>query len=183
MVGPPSFDGAGQSLVSQFSAGARSFGIESGTVRLRARERPRRDTSTRSVFWRRSTEDPPRRLHHTGRSRLRTRGAASRPRGLRGHRYRRHGVTANHRLNNHCLNNICCHKYPQFVGLSRLDISRQRAYDILCYCGFYRRKTGANWVRPGRLKCGWRAVVGQLATLKADQYLHLPKVTLLWLPK
>ena len=30
-------------------------------------------------------------------------------------------------------------------------------------------KPGANWIRPGRLKCKWRAVVGQQATLKADQ--------------
>jgi hypothetical protein len=28
--------------------------------------------------------------------------------------------------------------------------------------------SGANWNRPDRLKCGWRVVVGQLATLKAD---------------
>ncbi len=42
---------------------------------------------------------------------------------------------------------------------------------------------GANWVRPDSLKCGWRAVVGQLATLKADQNLQLLKIPLLWLPK
>jgi len=42
---------------------------------------------------------------------------------------------------------------------------------------------GATWFRPGRLKCKWRAVVGQQATLKADQYLHLPKIASLWLPK
>lgn len=30
---------------------------------------------------------------------------------------------------------------------------------------------GANWIRPGRLKCKWRAVVGQQATLKADHKL------------
>ena len=28
---------------------------------------------------------------------------------------------------------------------------------------------GANWIRPGSLKCRWRVVVGQRATLKADQ--------------
>ena len=28
---------------------------------------------------------------------------------------------------------------------------------------------GANWIRPGSMKCRWRAVVGQQATLKADQ--------------
>ena len=27
---------------------------------------------------------------------------------------------------------------------------------------------GANWIRPDRLKCKWRAVVGQRATKKAD---------------
>jgi hypothetical protein len=31
--------------------------------------------------------------------------------------------------------------------------------------------SGANWIRPGRLKCKWRAVVGQQATLKADQII------------
>jgi hypothetical protein len=34
---------------------------------------------------------------------------------------------------------------------------------------FDRPKPGANWVRPGSLKWGWRAVVGQQATLIADQ--------------
>jgi hypothetical protein len=28
---------------------------------------------------------------------------------------------------------------------------------------------GANWIRPDSLKRCWRVVVGQLATLKADQ--------------
>ena len=31
--------------------------------------------------------------------------------------------------------------------------------------------SGANWVRPDRLRRRWRAVVGQQATLKADHYL------------
>jgi len=31
------------------------------------------------------------------------------------------------------------------------------------------------------MKCGWRAVVGQWATLKADQHLQLLKILLLWL--
>ncbi len=31
-----------------------------------------------------------------------------------------------------------------------------------------RHVLGANWIRPGSLKCWWRVVVGQLATLKAD---------------
>jgi hypothetical protein len=30
---------------------------------------------------------------------------------------------------------------------------------------------GANWIRPGSLKWEWRAVVGQWATIKADQKL------------
>jgi hypothetical protein len=34
------------------------------------------------------------------------------------------------------------------------------------------QKEGANWVRPGSLKCKWRAVVGQLATIKADHYFN-----------
>ena len=42
--------------------------------------------------------------------------------------------------------------------------------------------SGANWVRPDGLKRKWRVVVGQQATLKADQYLQLPKVPMLWLP-
>jgi hypothetical protein len=33
----------------------------------------------------------------------------------------------------------------------------------------FRRHSGANWLRPDSLKRKWRAVVGQLATLKADQ--------------
>ena len=34
---------------------------------------------------------------------------------------------------------------------------------------FLQPPKGANWIRPGSLKCKWRAVVGQQATLKADQ--------------
>ena len=33
------------------------------------------------------------------------------------------------------------------------------------------RVSGANWIRPGSVKCRWRAVVGQQATQKADQNL------------
>ena len=42
---------------------------------------------------------------------------------------------------------------------------------------------GANWVRPDSLKWKWRAVVGQLATLKADHTIYLPKVTSHWPPR
>jgi hypothetical protein len=36
------------------------------------------------------------------------------------------------------------------------------ASSIIC------NEPGANWIRPGSLKCQWRVVVGQQATKKAD---------------
>jgi len=41
---------------------------------------------------------------------------------------------------------------------------------------------GANWIRPDSLKCPWRVVVGQLATLKADRIIYLPRKTSHWPP-
>ena len=41
---------------------------------------------------------------------------------------------------------------------------------------------GANWIRPGSLKCKWRVVVDQWATLKADQISYLPRKTSQWPP-
>ena len=35
--------------------------------------------------------------------------------------------------------------------------------------GAEEEEEGANWIRPGSLKCRWRVVVGQRATLKANQ--------------
>ena len=45
------------------------------------------------------------------------------------------------------------------------------------------RTLGANWIRPGSLKCRWRAVVGQRATLKADQKLNCRVIISQWPPR
>jgi hypothetical protein len=42
-------------------------------------------------------------------------------------------------------------------------------YNVMRENHFRAGISGANWIRPDSLKRKWRAVVGQLATLKADQ--------------
>jgi len=54
--------------------------------------------------------------------------------------------------------------HPSAFILSRGSVSAYNASVTAL-----RRASGANWVRPDSLKRKWRAVVGQLATLKADQ--------------
>ena len=54
---------------------------------------------------------------------------------------------------------------PSFIGFAGLDID-------LC------NDSGANWIRPGSMKCRSRAVVGQQATLIADQNLSANNMAL-----
>ena len=54
-------------------------------------------------------------------------------------------------------------RFGVFLGSHLADIFTLRLI-------FSRTPTrGRNWIRPDSLKCKWRTVVGQLATLKADQ--------------
>lgn len=54
---------------------------------------------------------------------------------------------------------------PSFDNFAGLDID-------LC------DDSGANWIRPGSMKCRWRAVVGQQTTLIADQNLSANNMAL-----
>ena len=45
------------------------------------------------------------------------------------------------------------------------------ASGVACRADKMGRYSGANWIRPDSKKCKLRAVVGQMATLKADHNL------------